>query len=590
MTQDAYRNWRNWWRTALEQLTKLHETGNEAALEATMQAVAAAAVEEGRRRRSCDEQKPAETPTQAIRKILADLTIPQGAHDSVVTAAVDRAVKAVEGLEVPADPLVEALDMQGDSTPDEPEQMDARQLARAIESAERLSGVLDTSPRRYSAAGALRAARAALPHGWEAVRAALEEAQAPGLMRVQWSGLMEAGKEPMRWLIPQWLPATGAHLIYGEGEIGKSRLIRQLCTSLAAGERRWLPLHDRADDDRLALTPAGEDGNVVYASWEDDRAATGRMLKELADGKELSTGDETFTYLDASGRGPIWGPRRDGSGHTSTEGHLTPLGAALRRHGTGADVLVIDTLAAAYGLNENDRSLVRSFLSDWDAWARDNELLLLLIGHPSKASKNGASGSTDWRNAPRSAWELRMNETGWEHEEEEIKAPYLSLLKGSYSHPKPEGVWLQAKGIEWQRSQSAREAAAAARGVPAEALQQATEETQGQPRRPSQGGRRKRARGNEAGTQEKASDEENERLLQALAEARGASPPAGGGRKLTEADRDRARRASARMRGHSPIQIERMVEQLGARKTMEQLGTSWDADPRKPNGEGAEHG
>jgi RecA-family ATPase len=72
---------------------------------------------------------------------------------------------------------------------------------------------------------------------------------------------------------------------------------------------------------------------------------------------------------------------------------------------SGAGLLVLDSLAAVYGANENDRGQVRDFMASWDAWASAADCTILIIGHPPKSAA-GYSGSTDWHSAARARWEI----------------------------------------------------------------------------------------------------------------------------------------------------------------------------------------
>ena len=71
----------------------------------------------------------------------------------------------------------------------------------------------------------------------------------------------------------------------------------------------------------------------------------------------------------------------------------------------------MDPSAAAYGSNENSRALVRAFVSDFDAWARDNNCAILILSHPPKWAAD-YSGSTDWEASVRSMWTLRKERIG----------------------------------------------------------------------------------------------------------------------------------------------------------------------------------
>ena len=100
------------------------------------------------------------------------------------------------------------------------------------------------------------------------------------------------------------------------------------------------------------------------------------------------------------GAGPAWGV--DAGDHIATVGKLQVVGERIQRTATalGAKLVVLDSLAAAFLGNENDRSTVRAFLTEWHSWAADNDASVLLVAHESKSDT--VSGSTDWTAGPRS--------------------------------------------------------------------------------------------------------------------------------------------------------------------------------------------
>ena len=103
--------------------------------------------------------------------------------------------------------------------------------------------------------------------------------------------------------------------------------------------------------------------------------------------------------------GGLWGAER--GEHTSTAGNWLHGGTALLNYAAAAQsrLLIIDPLAAAFVQNENDRALVRAFLSALDQWAEDHNCAVLIISHPPK-SDSAQSGSTDWRNGVQAVWTL----------------------------------------------------------------------------------------------------------------------------------------------------------------------------------------
>ena len=288
------------------------------------------------------------------------------------------------------------------------------------------------------------------------------------------------------WLVPRWLPRGRVGLFTGEGGAGKSRAALQLAVSLAAGEARWIkPFANKGATGQggllgVSLHAANDEGepvpvHVAIATWEDESAEIARRVWNLGAagpwgdaGPDKAAADELGKRLhvaDLAGAGPLWAPKAGGSGHVSTMGALTGKGRWLRRFCEDCKVrlLIVDPLAAAFALNENDRGLVRGFMADWDRWGRDADCAVLLIAHPPKGDSDW-SGSTDWYAASRAVWTLGIEDTGTGEVKkkangdpiqkdgkdvcEKAPAPRLACIKSSYGK-RPDEVWLRHCGDGW---------------------------------------------------------------------------------------------------------------------------------------------
>lgn len=284
-----------------------------------------------------------------------------------------------------------------------------------------------------------------------------------------------ARQPPVRqWLIQDWLPAGRVGLLAGVGGTGKTRLAMQVAAGLAAGSDTWIPSvsqtwglpdlnrwHGGKSAWQSATESACEPVHTVYASWEDETSEAARRLHwmnhspfderesdrlpgawhGLADLTESGLGDR-FHWLDFAAHGPLWGPdTAHGSGHTSTVGKLYRAGQTLRNRceSVGARLLVIDPIAAAFGSNENDRALVRAFMSDWQAWAVRTGCAVLILSHPPKSGA-AYSGSTDWQAAARFLWKLDRRVTAWQSvrfAKTAAKRAYVTLIPAG---EKPDGA------------------------------------------------------------------------------------------------------------------------------------------------------
>ena len=257
------------------------------------------------------------------------------------------------------------------------------------------------------------------------------------------------------WLIPGWLPVGRLGMLSGRGGRGKSRLALQLAARMAAipPERGpFVPAACRSGDAPAVFTAslaldATHAGPVAYCSWEDEREEAGRRIAKFgADGLAVPADlAGRLRYLDLRGEGPLWGPVGEAR-HLAALGELTPVGQRVRAtcEALEARLLVVDSLAGAYGLDENVRALVRSFCASWDRWATNARCAVMLIAHPPKTPGGAGAGqvdrdyagSTDWHGAARWRWTMDTADTGEtmtdRNKQLAVQALALSLVKSSY--------------------------------------------------------------------------------------------------------------------------------------------------------------
>ena len=288
------------------------------------------------------------------------------------------------------------------------------------------------------------------------------EERRPLDIHAEWAAYMPPELE---WIIVGWLPAGRIGILSGQGGRGKSRLALQVAAALAAGQSDFLGGPSTAHGSVRPGFMLREPQTVVYASWEDDRDEVARRLRALATSHqrcreshrqgapfhlELMDMEDRLRYVDMAGEGPVWGPP-PGS-HVSTMGAITPAGTRIRKFAeeSGAKLLVLDPLAAAFGSNENDRALVRAFLAHWDRWGRDNDCAILILAHPPKATSASYSGSTDWEAGSRFMWTLDYKEPA----KGEDAKPALTLEKSNYGR-RGATIWLEIcnKGV-WAEAET----------------------------------------------------------------------------------------------------------------------------------------
>ena len=256
---------------------------------------------------------------------------------------------------------------------------------------------------------------------------------------------------PQPWAIPDWLPSGAVTLLSGPPGVGKSRLTLQLAAGVAGGAEGggWIEGTALSLDHRLATegkTP------VVFASWEDRPAVVFRTLASLSGSARpwvrpdiplLLPGNDKVNGIAA--RGPLYEARS-----RYQPGNITDLTWQLQEYATeqGAALVVLDSLAAVYASNENDRAEVRSFLSCWDAWAYQQDCAVLVLSHPPKSAAD-YSGSTDWLAGARSMWTLTKEPRGkLPKRGEEDNRPMgwkLACPKSNYAEEGPP----EALRLEW---------------------------------------------------------------------------------------------------------------------------------------------
>ena len=216
---------------------------------------------------------------------------------------------------------------------------------------------------------------------------------------------------PVSWLVKDWMPDATLSVLTGSGGAGKSRIALQLAVAVATGAKQFI----RAESGPAMLNrPKAPEllaaGPVVFAAWETRLIAWQNRLAAVcgcgADREErIQRLSGQLHYVNMRPAGGLWGAEQ--GAHTSTTGYWLQGGHALLSYAAAARarLLVIDPLAAAFVQNENDRALVRAFLSALDQWAEDHSCAVLIISHPPKGD-SAQSGSTDWRNGVQAVWAL----------------------------------------------------------------------------------------------------------------------------------------------------------------------------------------
>ena len=258
---------------------------------------------------------------------------------------------------------------------------------------------------------------------------------------VQWEDIPDI--ERREWLIDQWLPANTVTMFTGEGGAGKSWLTLQAVCQVCCGFR------DAYLDPRFKKTAdVTTRKNVIFATYEDEPEEIKRRLQALANGMpwiedSLTTIKRNLHIVDMRGIGSVWGPGR--GNHIQNTGDLLSAGEDLRAicKEKEASLLVMDPLSGAFGGNENDRTAVYDFVSDFRRWGDEEQCTVLVIGHLPKSKEGkeaGFSGTTAWPASVRSMWTLSQQSfvKGEKGEEEETKRYWtLEHTKSNYAPIQP---------------------------------------------------------------------------------------------------------------------------------------------------------
>lgn len=216
---------------------------------------------------------------------------------------------------------------------------------------------------------------------------------------------------PVSWLVKDWMPDATLSVLTGSGGAGKSRIALQLAVAVATGAKQFIQTESGA---AMLTGPKAPEllaaGPVVFAAWETRLLAwQNRLAAVCGQGADRTERIRRLSgqlhYVNMRPAGGLWGAEQ--GAHTSTTGYWLEGGRALLNYTAAARarLLVVDPLAAAFVQNENDRALVRAFLSALDQWAEDNSCAVLIISHPPKGD-SAQSGSTDWRNGVQAVWTL----------------------------------------------------------------------------------------------------------------------------------------------------------------------------------------
>ncbi|WP_172842182.1 AAA family ATPase [Bradyrhizobium lablabi] len=227
----------------------------------------------------------------------------------------------------------------------------------------------------------------------------------------QWKGVE---LEPMRWLATHRVPADDVTILSGDGGLGKTTVALQLGVSVARNLGDW-----------LGTTTLS--GPVIFFSAEEPESEMRRRLDRVARKRGIEPEQIEHLYFHFAE------PDKALLGISTPAGTIAPTATfqALARSVTDVRpaLLIVDSVAAVFGGNQNDRVQARTFVSMFRRLAREAGCAIVLLDHPSLSGMNsgtGRGGNMDWSNVVRSRLYLRTVE------EEEAAFRELEVVKSNY--------------------------------------------------------------------------------------------------------------------------------------------------------------
>jgi RecA-family ATPase len=200
--------------------------------------------------------------------------------------------------------------------------------------------------------------------------------------------------EPMRWLATNRIPAGDVTILSGDGGGGKTTVALQLAVSVERDLGDW-------------LGTTCEAGPVIFFSGEEPEGEMRRRIHRTARKRGLDDADlDRLHFHFAEPHACLLAvARRDGTMAP------TPLFAALEAAAIDLRpvLIVVDSIAATFGGNQNDRVSARTFVALFRGMAQRVGCAVLLLDHPSLSgitSGTGRGGSMDWQNATRARLHL----------------------------------------------------------------------------------------------------------------------------------------------------------------------------------------
>jgi len=204
---------------------------------------------------------------------------------------------------------------------------------------------------------------------------------------------------PRRWMIQGCVTAGNVMLVSGDGSIGKTLLLLQLCAATAIG-KVW-----------LGLSPIA--GRSIYLVTEEDEDEIKHRIHNVAKSLDVEKADIGESMLLRMRAGQDNRLIRFEYGEPITTNLWTSL--LLKARSFGASYVVLDTAAQTFGGNLSNQTQVTAYLNQLRRLAIAIQGVVILTQHPSDNGSNngsGRAGTRQWENSVRSRLYFRKTKTG----------------------------------------------------------------------------------------------------------------------------------------------------------------------------------
>nr|QDF42336.1 recombinase RecA [Bradyrhizobium symbiodeficiens] len=220
--------------------------------------------------------------------------------------------------------------------------------------------------------------------------------------------------EQQRWLASGRIPCGDLTILAGNGGSGKTEIVTQLLVHTAAGLGDWLGC-------------TIENGPALFLSCEEPEHNIRDRVERIAKHRCIDPHDLIDLHLLFPDLESTWLVHAGGDGRLSRAPLLDWLEGWIRDR--RPRLVVIDSIAAVFDGEAIARRQVRAFLAILRKIARENDVAIVMLDHPSvrgMADGSGTANSVDWRNSVRSM--LHLSDPDKEDQDQRT----LAVTKSNY--------------------------------------------------------------------------------------------------------------------------------------------------------------